>query len=80
MNFPLFVARRIRQPQQATFSATVSRVGVASIALGVAVGIVAVAVLLGYKNTISQKIFLFGSHIQVNKISQIGRASCRERV
>ena len=69
MNFPLFVARRIRQPQQATFSATVSRVGVASIALGVAVGIVAVAVLLGYKNTISQKIFLFGSHIQVNKIS-----------
>ncbi|TAE40963.1 MAG: ABC transporter permease [Runella slithyformis] len=69
MNFPFFVARRIRQPYQATFSATVARVGTVSIALGVAVGIVAVSVLLGYKHTIYQKIFLFGSHIQVNKIS-----------
>jgi lipoprotein-releasing system permease protein len=69
MNLPLFIARRIKQPHQATFSATVTRVGVVSIALGVAVGIVAIAVLLGYKQTIRQKIFLFGSHIQVNKIS-----------
>ncbi len=69
MNFPIFVARRIRQPQQATFSATVSRVGIATIALGVAVGIVALAVLFGFKNTIYQKVFLFGSHLQVSKLS-----------
>ncbi|MFN8348717.1 MAG: FtsX-like permease family protein [Spirosomataceae bacterium] len=69
MNFPIFVARRIRTPQQTTFSATVSRVGVATIALGVAVGIVALAVLFGFKNTISQKVFLFGSHLQVSKLS-----------
>lgn len=69
MNFPIFVARRIRQPQQTTFSATVSRVGIATIALGVAVGIVALAVLFGFKNTIYQKVFLFGSHLQVSKLS-----------
>ncbi len=69
MNFPIFVARRIRKPQQTTFSATVSRVGVATIALGVAVGIVALAVLFGFKNTIYQKVFLFGSHLQVSKLS-----------
>lgn len=69
VNFPVFVARRIRQPQQATFSATVSRVGIASIALGVAVGIVALSVLFGFKDTIYQKVFLFGSHIQVSKLS-----------
>lgn len=69
MNFPIFVARRIRQPQQATFSATVSRVGIATIALGVAVGIVALAVLFGFKQTIYQKVFLFGSHLQVSKLS-----------
>ena len=69
MNFPVFVARRIRQPQNATFSATVSRVGIASIALGVAVGIVALSVLFGFKGTIYQKVFLFGSHLQVTKIS-----------
>jgi len=69
VNFPIFVARRIRKPQQTTFSATVSRVGVATIALGVAVGIVALAVLFGFKNTIYQKVFLFGSHLQVSKLS-----------
>lgn len=69
VNFPIFVARRIRQPQQATFSATVSRVGIATIALGVAVGIVALAVLFGFKQTIYQKVFLFGSHLQVSKLS-----------
>ncbi|MDF7819062.1 ABC transporter permease [Runella sp. MFBS21] len=69
MNFPIFVARRIRQPQQATFSATVSRVGIITIALGVAVGIVALAVLFGFKNTIYQKVFVFGSHLQVSKLS-----------
>jgi lipoprotein-releasing system permease protein len=69
VNFPIFVARRIRKPRQTTFSATVSRVGVATISLGVAVGIVALAVLFGFKNTISQKVFLFGSHLQVSKLS-----------
>jgi len=69
VNFPIFVARRIRQPQQETFSATVSRVGIATIALGVAVGIVALAVLFGFKQTIYQKVFLFGSHLQVTKLS-----------
>lgn len=69
MNFPIFVARRIREPQQATFSATVSRVGVATIALGIAVGIIALAVLFGYKGAIYQKVFLFGSHLQVSKLS-----------
>lgn len=69
MNFPLFVAKRIQKPHKASFSATVSRVGTVTIALGIAVGIVAMAVLLGFKNTISQKVFLFGSHIQVSKLS-----------
>jgi lipoprotein-releasing system permease protein len=69
VNFPIFVARRIRKPQQTTFSATVSRVGVTTIALGVAVGIVALAVLFGFKQTIYQKVFLFGSHLQVSKLS-----------
>lgn len=69
MNFPYFIARRIQKPQQSTFSATVSRVGTVSIALGVAVGIVALAVLLGFKETVKQKIFLFGSHIQVTKLT-----------
>jgi len=69
LNLPLFIARRIRKAPVATFSSTVTRVGVASIAIGLAVILVAFAVLFGFKNTIQQKVFLFGAHIQVSKFT-----------
>jgi lipoprotein-releasing system permease protein len=68
-NFPFFISKRIRKPDGTSFSATVSRIGSVSVALGVAVGIVAFSVLLGFKETIKQKIFLFGAHHQVTKLS-----------
>ncbi len=68
-NFPFFISQRIRKPDVASFSATVSKIGTVSVALGVAVGIVAFSVLLGFKETIKQKIFLFGAHYQVTKLS-----------
>lgn len=40
----------------------------ASIAIGIAVGIVAFAVLFGFKNTIQEKIFLFGAHLRVSAL------------
>lgn len=70
MQFPSFIAKRIRHNEAGSFSATVSRIGVASIAIGIAVGIIAFAVLLGFKQTIQQKIFLFSAHINVNAFSQ----------
>ncbi|CAG5004850.1 Lipoprotein-releasing system transmembrane protein LolE [Dyadobacter sp. CECT 9275] len=66
MQFPSFIAARIRHNEAGSFSATVSRIGVASIAIGVAVGILAFAVLLGFKQTIRQKVFLFGAHINIS--------------
>ncbi|GAB3643191.1 ABC transporter permease [Spirosoma arcticum] len=63
------MARKVRHAPQGSFSATVTRVGVASIALGLAILIVAFAVLFGYKDTIQQKIFLFGAHLQVSKFT-----------
>ncbi|KAA6439955.1 ABC transporter permease [Dyadobacter flavalbus] len=69
MQFPSFIAKRIRHNEAGSFSATVSKIGVASIAVGVAVGIIAFAVLLGFKQTIQQKIFLFGAHINISSFS-----------
>lgn len=69
MNVPLFLARRIRHAPVATFSATVTKVGIGSIALGLAVVLVAFGILFGFKRTIQQKIFLFGAHIQVTRFS-----------
>jgi lipoprotein-releasing system permease protein len=70
LQFPSFIAKRIRHNEAGSFSATVSRIGVASIAIGIAVGIIAFAVLLGFKQTIQQKIFLFGAHINISAFVQ----------
>ncbi|MFD2573624.1 ABC transporter permease [Spirosoma soli] len=69
MNVPIFLARKVRHAPQGSFSATVTKIGVASIALGLAVLIVSFAVLYGFKFTIQQKIFLFGAHVQVGKFT-----------
>ena len=69
LNVPVFLARKVRHAPEGSFSATVTRVGVTSIALGLAILIVAFAVLFGYKRTIEQKIFLFGAHLQVSKFT-----------
>jgi lipoprotein-releasing system permease protein len=70
LQFPSFIARRIRHNEAGSFSATVSRIGVASIAIAVGVGIIAFAVLLGFKQTIQQKVFLFGANISISAFSQ----------
>ncbi|QKZ14513.1 ABC transporter permease [Spirosoma sp. KUDC1026] len=69
MNVPLFLARKVRNAPEGSFSATVTRVGIVSIALGLGILLVAFAVLFGFKSTIQQKIFLFGAHLQVTKFS-----------
>ncbi|MBC8155031.1 MAG: ABC transporter permease [Bacteroidetes bacterium] len=69
MNVPVFLARRIRHAPIASFSNTVTKVGIGSIAVGLAVMIVAFSVLFGFKNTIQQKIFLFAAHMQVSKFT-----------
>ncbi len=69
MNFSFFISQRIRKPQKTTFSATVSRIGTVSIALGIAVGIVAFSILLGFKQTIKDKVFLLGAHLQISSFT-----------
>ncbi len=69
MNLPLFLARRVRNAPAGSFSRTVTRVGIASIATGLVALIVAFSVLGGFKRTIQQKIFLFGAHLQVSKFT-----------
>ncbi|QHT71609.1 ABC transporter permease [Rhodocytophaga rosea] len=69
MNIALFIARRIQHTQGKSFSSTVARIGVASIAIGIAVMIVSFAILGGFKETIQRKIFSFGAHLQVNQFS-----------
>lgn len=69
MRFPNFIAGRIRHNAVGTFSATVSRIGIASIAVSTAVGILAFAVLYGFKEVIQDKVFLFGAHLRVSSLT-----------
>lgn len=68
MKFSRFIAERIRRNRAGTFSATVYAIGVAGVAVGIIVAIVAFSVLFGYKDTIRQKVFLFGSHMRLTKL------------
>ena len=68
MNFPLFIAKRIysdHTDDRQRVSKPAIRIAVAGVAIGLAVMIVSVCVVLGFKHTIRDKVVGFGSHIQV---------------
>ena len=73
MNLPLFIARRIYGTEDARrqVSRPAIRIATLGVAIGVAVMIVTVCVVLGFKHTIRDKVVGFGSHIQIqNFMSQ----------
>ena len=67
MNFPLFIARRIYSDQgdKRKVSRPAIRIATIGVAIGLAVMIVTVCVVLGFKHTIRDKVAGFGGHIQV---------------
>jgi len=67
MNLPYFIAHRLikGRRQETSFSRPINVIAVTGIALGLAVMIVAVAVLTGFKQQIRNKIVGFGSNIQI---------------
>jgi lipoprotein-releasing system permease protein len=73
LNLPLFIARRIYGTEDARrqVSRPAIRIATLGVAIGVAVMIVTVCVVLGFKHTIRDKVVGFGSHIQIqNFMSQ----------
>lgn len=67
MNTERFIARRLIKGGPGSFSAPVIRIAVISVALGLAVMIVSVAIVTGFQRQIRDKIVGFGSHIQIAK-------------
>ena len=69
MNFPYFISQRIQNTKTSSFSGTVTKIGVGSIAVGLAVMILAFAILFGYKDAIHQKLFSLTGQLSVIKFS-----------
>ncbi len=65
MNTELFIARRILSGNRDNFSRPIVRIAILSIALGLAVMLVSVAIVTGFQTQIRDKVIGFGSHIQI---------------
>lgn len=67
MNTELFISRRLffEKKNKKFLSQRIIRIALAGIALGLAVMIVSVAVITGFKREIRNKVIGFGSHIQI---------------
>ena len=67
MNLPYFIAQRLvkGRRESTSFSQPINIIAIIGIATGLAVMIVAVAILTGFKEQIREKIIGFGSNIQI---------------
>lgn len=77
MNLPLFIARRINgsEDQRRQVSRPAIRIATIGVAIGLAVMIVTVSVVFGFKHTIRDKVVGFGSHIQIQSFMSQQTAS-----
>jgi len=67
MNFPYFIAQRLVKGRRegTSFSRPINIIAIIGIAMGLAVMILAVAILTGFKEQIREKVVGFGSNIQI---------------
>jgi lipoprotein-releasing system permease protein len=70
VNLPFFIAKRIYSDQgdKRKVSRPAIRIATIGVAIGLAVMIVTVSVVLGFKHTIRDKVVGFGSHIQIQNM------------
>lgn len=73
MNLPLFLAKRFfsNNDEKRKISKPAIRIATAGVAIGLAVMIISVCVVLGFKHTIRDKVVGFGSHITVSDFMSI---------
>jgi lipoprotein-releasing system permease protein len=67
MNLPYFIAQRLikGRREETSFSRPINVIAIIGIAMGLAVMILAVSILTGFKKQIREKVVGFGSHIQI---------------
>jgi lipoprotein-releasing system permease protein len=67
MNFPYFIAQRLikGRKEETSFSRPINVIAIIGIATGLAVMIISVSILTGFKQEIREKVVGFGSHIQI---------------
>ncbi len=67
MNLPYFISSRITNNEEGSFSSTITRIAIISIAVALSSLILAFLILGGYENVITSKIYSFSGHVVVSK-------------
>ncbi|MBC6609759.1 ABC transporter permease [Hymenobacter sp. BT507] len=67
MNVSQYISHKIDGADSGSFTSSVTKIAIISIAMGLAVMIVSFAILEGFRNEIQNKIFSFGAHLQITK-------------
>lgn len=70
MNAATFISKRIFSLSKENLSSTVMRIAVTSVALGIAVMLISIAVVVGFKNQIKDKVVGFVAPIHVQALNQ----------
>jgi len=83
VNLPFFIARRYLVKQKGTFSSFIIRLAIVATALSVAVMIVSVAFITGFKYRVKEELFSFLGHVHVaiynnNPIKDVTLSSFKE--
>ncbi|RLD37623.1 MAG: ABC transporter permease [Bacteroidetes bacterium] len=67
MNTELYIARHLIQKHSHNFSRPIIRISILSVMLGLAVMLLSVSIVTGFKKEIRNKVTGFAGHIQINK-------------
>lgn len=67
MNLPYFIAKRISNSVAGSFSTTINKIAVVSIAVALAALICSFMILRGFEETIKEKVYSFSGHLIVSK-------------
>jgi len=67
MNVSRYISAKIDGADAGSFTASVTKIAIISIAMGLAVMVVSFAILQGFRNEIQGKIFSFGAHLQISR-------------
>lgn len=67
MNITRYISNKMSDTGSESFSASVTKIAIISIAIGLTIMIVSFSILEGFRNQIQSKIFSFAAHLQVSK-------------
>ncbi len=69
MNLSYFISKRIRTAQTGSFSSTIHKVAVGSIAIGLAAAIVSFLIMRGFQSAVKERVYGFSNHLLITKFT-----------